>query len=79
MRTMETFSERAVRTVLDEMILRQALQGAGACDALRHEQSGGDHDLFPLRLWPAVHVLEEVGQYGLFKRSLEILVPVDKV
>ena len=57
------------------MVLRQTLKAAGAGEALgKHEPSSVGH-LLLLGIGPPVHVLQQVGQRGLFKRPLEVFVP----
>lgn len=61
-------------TILDEMVLRQTLQAARACKTLCKEEADRDGELLPLSDRPSIHVLQQVRQRVLFKRSLEVLV-----
>jgi hypothetical protein len=57
------------------VVLRQALQARGGCEALREEQADREGDLGDLALRPAVDVLEQAREHGLLERPLQILVP----
>lgn len=59
------------------MILGQTLQTARTGKALGEQETCGDSKFFSLRLRPAVDVLQKTGKGGIFKGSLQVLVPTD--
>lgn len=64
----------AARTVLDEMILGQGLETAGASEALCHKIANRHSNFLLLGGCPAIAVLHQGREDGFLKWFLEIFV-----